>query len=186
MNQAIPALLVSWQSYYVIIGSSAGALTGLQFVVMALIAQTSMPSTAGEEGVAAFGSPVIVHFCAALLLSAVLTAPWQDGSNVGIVFDACGAAGMLYLIVVVRRARRQDAYEMTHEDWIWHVVLPFLAYAALFAAGLALPSHASSALFLAAVTPAALLYIGIHIAWDTVTYTVLKGLKSRHEPHQGS
>jgi len=29
-------LLAQWQNFYVIAGSSAGALTGLQFVVMAL------------------------------------------------------------------------------------------------------------------------------------------------------
>ena len=30
--------LTAWQNFYVIVGSSAGALIGLQFVVMALIA----------------------------------------------------------------------------------------------------------------------------------------------------
>ena len=111
----------------------------------------------------------------------MLSAPWPDGSNVGIVLDLCGAAGMAYVIIVVRRARRQSAYKMTPEDWRWHAVFPFLAYAALFAAGLALPWYAAGALFLAALTPAALLYIGIHIAWDTVTYTVLNRMKARRE-----
>ena len=87
MHAAIPALLVTWQSYYVIIGSSAGALTGLQFVVMALVAEAPMPGGAGEEGVAAFGSPVIVHFCSAMLLSAMLCAPWPDGAYVAVAFD---------------------------------------------------------------------------------------------------
>jgi hypothetical protein len=32
--------LAEWNSFYVIVGSSAGALIGLQFVVMALIAET--------------------------------------------------------------------------------------------------------------------------------------------------
>ena len=33
--------LSRWENFYVIVGSSAGALTGLQFVVMALIAGSS-------------------------------------------------------------------------------------------------------------------------------------------------
>jgi hypothetical protein len=33
-----------WDTYYIIIGSSAGALIGLQFIVMALIASTPWPS----------------------------------------------------------------------------------------------------------------------------------------------
>jgi hypothetical protein len=55
-----------WESFYVIVGSSAGALTGLQFVVMALIADSWPKGT--EKEVAAFGTPTIVHFCSALLL----------------------------------------------------------------------------------------------------------------------
>jgi len=29
--------LLQWENFYIIVGSSAGALTGLQFVVMALV-----------------------------------------------------------------------------------------------------------------------------------------------------
>jgi hypothetical protein len=181
MNTAIPTLLVSWQSYYVIMGSSGAGLTGLQFVVMALMAESPLPMAGGELGVATFGSPNIVHFSAALLLSTMLSAPWPDGTGVAIAMDACGAAGVLYCLTVVRRARRQSAYKMVFEDWIWHSFLPLLAYAAFLLAGLMLPSNPATALFIAAVSPAALLYIGIHNAWDTITYTVLKRAKSRSE-----
>jgi cobalamin synthase len=178
MNQAIPTLLGGWQSYYVIIGSSAGALTGLQFVVMALIAESPAATKDPEQGVAAFGSPIVMHFCAALLLSAILSAPWPANTGVTIALDACGAAGMAYVLIVSRRARRQSSYEMTSEDWRWHVVIPFLAYATFFVAGLMLPSHPANALFVAAVAPAALLYTGIRNAWDSVTYLVIN-LKTR-------
>jgi len=181
VNSSIPALLVGWQSYYVIIGSSGAALTGLQFVVMALMAEGPIPSSGGEEGVAAFGSPNIVHFCAALLLSAMLSAPWPEGSGVTTAVDVCGAAGMVYALNVVRRALWQNAYKMVVEDWLWHLILPFLAYTTFLVAGLMLPSRPVEALFVAAVSPAALLYIGIHNAWDGITYTVLKAAKARAE-----
>jgi len=173
VNHAIPILLQGWQSYYVIIGSSAGALIGLQFVVMALITESPVATKDPEQGVAAFGSPIVMHFCAALLISAMLSAPWRDGRAVAIALDACGSAGMGYVLIVSRRAHRQRAYEMGHEDWRWHVIVPFLAYATLFAAGLVMASRPEEALFIAAVTPAALLYIGIRNAWDTVTYVVI-------------
>jgi hypothetical protein len=38
--------LVAWESFYVIVGSSGAALTGLQFVVIALIAEVRKRSTA--------------------------------------------------------------------------------------------------------------------------------------------
>ena len=67
--------LAEWESFYIIVGAAAGALIGLQFVVMTLIAERP-PRHAAEAG-AAFASPTVVHFGAALLLSAFLRAPWQ-------------------------------------------------------------------------------------------------------------
>jgi len=49
-----------WESFYVIIGSSAGALTGLQFVVMALVPDSN--ARAGEPEINTFGTSTIVHF----------------------------------------------------------------------------------------------------------------------------
>jgi hypothetical protein len=51
-----------WESFYVIVGSSAGALIGLQFVVLTLLAERPRPRLA--EANAAFSSPTIVHFAA--------------------------------------------------------------------------------------------------------------------------
>src|SRR5438105_3816031 len=58
--------LTAWDSFYVIVGSAAGALIGLQFVVVTLIAER--PRLRVEEAGAAFATPTIVHFSAALLL----------------------------------------------------------------------------------------------------------------------
>ena len=65
--------LAEWESFYVIAGSAAGALTGLQFVVMTLIAERP-PLRAAEAG-AAFATPTIVYFRAVLLLSALVRVP---------------------------------------------------------------------------------------------------------------
>lgn len=40
MEEAVRSPLVAWESFYVIVGSSGAALTGLQFVVIALIAES--------------------------------------------------------------------------------------------------------------------------------------------------
>ena len=65
MHEAVSPL-AAWESFYVIVGSSAAALTGLQFVVMTLIAQIRPGSSRGES-ISAFGTPTVVHFGAALL-----------------------------------------------------------------------------------------------------------------------
>ena len=43
------AALAAWQSFYVIVGSSGGALIGLQFVVMTLIADKQHRTSAGAH-----------------------------------------------------------------------------------------------------------------------------------------
>jgi hypothetical protein len=60
------AELAEWESFYVIVGSAAGTLIGLRFVVMTLIAE-GPPLRAREAG-AAFATPTIVHFGTALLM----------------------------------------------------------------------------------------------------------------------
>jgi hypothetical protein len=168
MNEAVRAPLAAWESFYVIVGSSAGALTGLQFVVMALIADSETRSTSHE--VAAFGTPTVVHFCAALLVAAIVSAPWPGLSLAGIAIGACGAAGVVYSAVVIRRARRQQGYQPVLEDWVWHTILPLLAYGGLFVAAVLLPAHTGGALFGVGASSLVLVFIGIHNAWDAVTY----------------
>src|SRR5438067_2522181 len=61
-----------WETFYVIIGSSAAALTGLQFVVIALSAEQKVLNSTGPE---AFATPTIVHFCSVLIIAAIVYVP---------------------------------------------------------------------------------------------------------------
>jgi hypothetical protein len=172
MGESVVSPLTQWGSFYVIVGSSAGALTGLQFVVIALIADAEAPGS--MLAIRAFGTPTIVHFCAALLVSAIMSAPWHALSSAGFAVGACGAAGIVYAITVIRHARRQTAYAPDAEDWFWYAAAPLVAYAALLVAGVLLERCTSSSLFLIAATTLVLLFMGIHNAWDTVTYVAVQ------------
>src|SRR5436853_5639311 len=134
MGEGSLTSLTEWESFYVICGSSAGALTGLQFVVIALIAEAEAAASMLE--VRAFGTPTVVHFCAVLFISAVLSAPWHTLAGAGLVLDACGAAGIVYATVVIRHARRQTRYSLDAEDWFWYSALPLSGYAALIGGGI--------------------------------------------------
>jgi hypothetical protein len=160
--------LAEWESFYVIVGTSAAALTGLQFVVIALAAEAERRSTSRE--IAAFGTPTVIHFCAALLVSAIVSAPWLALRNTGIALGACGIAGIGYAALVVVRASSQTTYKPVLEDWLWHAVFPLGAYLALLVASVVLPRRPEPALFVVATAALLLLFIGIHNAWDTVTY----------------
>ena len=109
--------LTGWANFYVIVGSSAGALIGLQFVVIALIAETEAAGSMLE--IRAFGTPTIVHFCFVLLIAAIVNAPWPRLVSAAMCLGFCGAAGVGYILLVIRHARRQTGYAPDAEDWSW-------------------------------------------------------------------
>jgi hypothetical protein len=163
--------LSAWENFYVIVGSSAGALIGLQFVVITLIA--TMPRVAGTaQAGAAFSTPNVVHFGAVLLLSGILSAPWEAISPAAVLWGVLGLSGIVYEIIVARRMRTQDVYKPVFEDWLFHVLLPFAAYSTLAVAAFAADSHLHEALFAIGAAALLLLFVGIHNAWDAVTYHV--------------
>jgi len=158
----------AWENFYVIVGSAGAALTGLQFVVIALVTELQRKRTTDQ--INAFATPSIVHFCAVLLLSSILSAPWHTLSSAAIATGICGAAGVAYTALVVHRVSHQTGYTLVFEDWLFHTGLPFLAYLTVLAASLTLVSHTVDAEFGLAAASLLLLFIGIHNAWDTVTY----------------
>lgn len=174
--EAVPSPMVAWESFYVIVGSSAAALTGLQFVVMALIPESEVK--ASSNTIAAFGTPTIVHFCVALLVSGILSAPWSSLLNASLALGVAGVGGVVYVIVVLLRARRQSDYAPVMEDWIWHTILPFVAYIALTASALMLGRGPVSSLFVTAAAALGLVFIGIHNAWDTVIFIAIDKAKT--------
>jgi hypothetical protein len=163
--------LAGWENFYVIVGSSAGALIGLQFVVMALIASLPRGPGGGQAG-AAFATPNIVHFGCALLLSAVLCAPWHGIGGPAILLGLLGLHGVAYELIVARRMRQQTAYRPEFEDWLFHILLPCTAYVVLAVSAYGALSHARQALFGVAAAALLLLFAGIHNAWDAVTYHI--------------
>ena len=110
-------------------GSSAAALTGLMFVVITLVRGEERASA--HDGIATFSTPTVMHFCAALFVSAILCAPWPSLVYVAVIVGLVGCYGILYLARVALRAKRLTKYTADLEDWMWYTVLPLLAYGAL-------------------------------------------------------
>ena len=176
--------LADWNSFYVIVGSSAGALIGLQFVVIALIAETPDARADAQAG-AAFSTPSVVHFAVVLLLSAIISAPWHTIGVVGVVWGLMGIGGIVYAIIVARRMRLQTAYRPVFEDWLFHALLPLAAYGILAVSAYVAQSHARPALFLVGAAALLLLFVGIHNAWDAVTYHVFNKTGEQPKDEQG-
>src|SRR5262245_54978338 len=184
MDEVARQSLSDWWDFYVILASSAAALTGLQFVVIALVNDMRQP--ASEQTISAFSTPTVVHFALALLTSAIVTSPWPMLWQAALAVGACGIGGFIYQLVVLRRARKQTQYTPVLEDWIWHVVLPFIAYAALTTAAELLVRHQTWAPFGIASAVLLMVFIGIHNAWDTVTYVAVQRTTSSQQTTGGA
>jgi len=165
--------LAAWESFYEIVGSAAGALIGLQFVVMTLVA--ARPPLRVAEAGPAFATPTIIHFSTALLLSALLRIPWQSIVPAAASWGLVGVCGVAYALVVTRRIWRQNAYQPEFEDWLFHAMLPLLAYVILALSAFEALSRTREALFGVGAAALMLLFIGIHNAWDSTSYHVFSG-----------
>jgi hypothetical protein len=174
LQQAAASLLAPWDNFYVIVGSAAAALTGLQFIVIVLGAEVNVASEGANR---AFGTPTIVHFCAVLLVSAMLSAPWPSLESAAWALGACALTGFAYTLGVLRHLRRQKDYVPVLEDWIWHSALPLVGYAGLVGVAITLCIAPTPSLFVAGATSLLLLFVGIHNAWDAVTYLALRRRK---------
>ncbi len=170
--------LAAWQNFYVIIGSAAATLTGLIFVVITLIAGGRLRVSLPNDGIAIFNTPTVVHFCAALLVAALLTAPWQALWPADMLLGLFGLAGVGYVVLVLRRLYRQTSYQPVMEDWLWHTICPLASYIAFVIAAVMLPVNPVPVLFVIGAATVLLLFIGIHNAWDNVTYLAIEYAQS--------
>jgi hypothetical protein len=175
------SVLKAWESFYVIAGSSAGALIGLQFVVITLVAELR-PRGTGHE-IAAFATPTIMHFVAVLLISTIISAPWPTLALPSIALGVTGLSGLAYAVRILVKTRKAS-YRMVAEDWIWHVILPFAAYGTLVAGSVLLQPHPLRALFGIGGAALLLLFIGIHNAWDTTTWVVIDRMQNQKSPEE--
>lgn len=166
----LSAAVAGWDTFYVIIGSSAAALTGLMFVVIALGGEQSPDALLA---VRAWGTPTVVHFGAALLLSALLTTPGHTVVTLSLAVGVCGVIGLGFLRWVRIQAGRQRAYTPVAADWRWHRTMPMIAYVTLVVGALALWWRPGTGLAVVAAAVLLLLFIGIHNSWDAVLWNAI-------------
>jgi hypothetical protein len=162
--------LARWDSFFEIVGSAAGALIGLQFVVMTLIAQ--QPGMRSAEAGVAFGTPTIVHFSTVLFLSAAIQVPWPSVIIAATMWGVIGLFGVIYALVTMWRMVRQNSYHPDPDDWFFYALLPFAGYVSLAVSAFAARSDLHDALFGAGAAALLLLFVGIRNAWDSVMYHV--------------
>ena len=174
---AVVTQLTHWGNFFVIVGTAAGTLIGLQFVVITLsayIGRTGPPSGA----IRAYATPTIVHFSAVLLLAGVLGMPRHTTGSLAAVLIIIALGGLGYVAWITLEARRQDSYSPVRSDWAWHTIMPMVAYAAILIAGSMASGSTAASLYVVGSSILLLLFIGIHNAWDGAVYMLQNASRS--------
>ena len=170
MQEATVPLLTIWETFYVIIGTAAATLTGLMFVVITLSASIRRRGGGDGDTHGAFITPNVVHFCIALLIAALLSAPWPGLEIPSLLLGLIGLGGTIYISIVLWRFTHLHIYKPVLEDWAWHIVIPFICYIALFVVAFVLLNNPALAMFFIGAVTVLFLFVGIHNSWDTVTF----------------
>jgi len=161
-------LLGGWENFYVIVGTTAGGLTGLTFVVIALVRDANKVT---PDGLGAFVTPTIVHFAGVLALACFLSMPHQSSLSLSIGFGIVGIAGLLYSGYIAGGIRRTSAnYSPVLEDWLFNVIVPGLVDVTLLAAAVTIRTWPAPTLFAVAAAALVTLFVGIHNAWDIAVW----------------
>ncbi len=172
MADSLP-LLEAWSNFYVIVGSSAAGLTGLTFVVIALVSDAH---GVRMSGLRAFVTPIVMHFGSALWLSAVLCIPGHTAVSVAACMMVSGAILSAYGATTTYRMYRGRAlYNPVLEDWILNATLPSLCYLGLLVAGVLALQRTALALYIIGAAALTLLFVGVHNAWDLAVWVTVEG-----------
>jgi hypothetical protein len=158
-----------WENYYLMIGSAAGALIGLMFVVVTLTAGRDRADV--ERGKHLYTSPIVWHLGVILTLSGAASIP---GIRASIFAIAAGGLALLGMVIGVRSAvgifRNPGAPESSLFDMFWYGLAPAIVYAGLAGGALGVLRGRPWGTTAVAADLMALLLVSIHAEWDLVTY----------------
>lgn len=158
-----------WENYYLMIGSSAGALIGLMFVVVTLTAGRDRAEI--ERGKHLYTSPIVWHLAVILTLSGGAAVPNISARIFALASLGLAALGFGWGIrSAVGIARRPGAVDSAGFDMFWYGLAPAIVYIGLGVAAFATLAAAAWGTTAIAAALMALLLVSIHAEWDLVTF----------------
>lgn len=158
-----------WENFFYLIGSAAGALIGIMFIVITL--------TAGHEprrvsrGAPVYVTPIVFHFAVVLVVSAISEVSGLSLAAVTVLLGASAIAGLAYSVTTTIRLCRKG-WEDPIPGWsdkCFYGFLPTTIYLALMGAAGAVWMGQRRAPFIVGAIVLGLLLLGIRNAWDLAT-----------------
>ena len=160
----------AWETYYLMVGSSAGALIGLLFVVITLTGEVEPAKMASAQRT--FLTPTVFHFVAVLIISCTAVVVTLPAPAMALVTFLPAAVGFAYAVAAIIRLVTGRTTAPHWTDYIFYGVLPAIGYLWLLIAAWTIWRRAEFAEYGLAIGTMALLLLGIRDAWDLATWLV--------------
>jgi hypothetical protein len=168
-----------WDNYFAMLGTAAGSLIGLLFVVVTLT--SNFERSQALRGASVYMTPTAAHFAVALAICCVTLAPGLSRSWAAALLGltiAAGLANALRAAVGIRRYESEIDHHVHWSDFWWYGVTPAAVYVGLAVSVAALWLGFGKAVYGLAVASLLLLLVAIHNAWDLVTWMAPQGTAS--------
>jgi hypothetical protein len=162
----------AWHEFYLLMGTSVAALTGLMFVVVSIGPEVIIGRPMG--GVRAFVTPTVVYFSTVLVVSAVMMMPRVGPVVLGVLLLLGGAGGLAYICWIGTYKQWRDSDELGWDDLVCYVALPILGYVLMLAAGVGMWMRSAFGAFTLSAAMILLAVVGIRNAWDLVLWFAQK------------
>lgn len=164
--------LHEWHEFYLLLGTAGATLLALLFVALSvgagyLHAQQTVHTRT-------FMSPVVIHFAAVFLVSAIALVPSHSASFFAILIALTGLTGIAISVAVTMRVARSKLKSVDVTDSFAYGILPAAAYAALLVTAGMIASESEAALDVLGGALLLLLIVNIRNAWDLTLAMVLK------------
>jgi hypothetical protein len=163
-------MFTDWENFYLMIGSAAGALIGLMFIVITLTAGRERDQT--ERGKHLYTSPIVWHLAIVMLLSGGAAAPTMTPRLFGGVSGGLALLGIGWSVrsaVGIWREQLSGPKDSLFDMW-WYGIIPGVVYVGLVAAAGMMLAGSAWAESAVAADLMALLLVSIHAEWDLVTF----------------
>jgi len=164
-------MLQAWETFYLVVGTSAGALVGVMFIVATLTAELAVDQL--NRGTIIYQSPTVFHLGVIVAVGALALIPDHLISFAAVLFAVLGTCGFVYTgLTLWRTFERYDFYQATQWDRLFFGVLPAICYLLMIAGGAAVFWAPEVAAELVAAATLLLLLVSIRNAWDIATFSV--------------
>jgi hypothetical protein len=160
-----------WENYYLLVGSAAGALIGLMFVVTTLT--MGFDPSRVSRGAQVYIKPIVFHFSVVLIVSAILVVPKIPLPATGMALAFWAVIGIAVSAATTARLSRPGWEDPPNWSDKWfYGILPTVAYLELAGAAGAVWLVSGIACYAVGASILVLLLIGIRNACDLATSIV--------------